>query len=342
MKRSLSGALILIMLSGSAHAQFTQETADEFSRTGTSSAQFLKFAADARSAALGGAHSGLYGDVSSLYWNPAGIAAIRNVAGTATMLDLYANINYNFIGVVAPFSNSTTVGFSAIYLSSGEMIETTVFQPKGTGRTFEANSYAIGASFARYMTDNLMFGVTAKIVHEGIWLTSARTWAVDIGTVLETGLLGMKLGMALTNLGPDMTMRGDNLELEWTTPSDNFAIDLTPESWPLPVAFRVGVAMDLVGPAGTLSISNDNRLTAVADFNDAADTFTRANFGLEYVWTERIALRSGYYYNYDEVQLSYGGGIVWEMASYDLKIDYAAVDYGRLDMVNQFSLSIIF
>ena len=43
---------------------------------GTSSAQFLKIPAGARAFALGGAFSAASGDISALYWNPAGAATL--------------------------------------------------------------------------------------------------------------------------------------------------------------------------------------------------------------------------------------------------------------------------
>ena len=331
-----------LLVTGQAAGQFTEGTTEDFQRTGTSSAVFLKLIPDARTAALGGAHAGVYGDLSSLYWNPAGIAAINGVGMTFTTVSLFADIGYNFMGVTFPLGSGSTLGFQSTYLNSGEMEETTLAEPEGTGRTFNTASYAVGISYARYMTDHLMTGITVKYIREDIWLTKAQSFAFDLGTVLETGVLGMRLGMSLTNLGPNMSLSGDNLGINTTNGNIEIPADVATESWAIPVSFRVGVALDLLGPSSPFGVSESNTLTMLADFNDTADTFSRGNFGLEYNWNQLISLRGGYYLNYDEVNLSYGAGLIYGGNAYDIILDYAVVDFGRLELVNQFDISLLF
>ncbi len=340
-------AFSLIFVS-QADAQFTSGDGSEFERTGTSSAVFLKIIPDARSASLGGAHSGIYGDISSLYWNPAGIAGMKDVGLNVAQVDLFAGIAYNFVGIVYPMGAGHSLGFHTIYLNSGEMEETTLSEPEGTGRFFNTASYSLGLTYARHMTDHLMAGITFKYLREDVWLTKAQSFAFDVGTVLETGVLGMRLGMSLTNLGPDMSLRGDNLEINVVSRQDLpgdvtlLPVDIATSAWAIPVTFRVGVAMDLLGAKSPLASSETNRLTLLADFNDSADAASRGNFGLEYNWNEVISLRGGNYFNYDEAGFSYGAGLRYDAEGYDLIFDYAVVDYGRLKMINQFDISFLF
>ena len=342
MRKLLAFLVTGLIITGQAAGQFTEETTEDFQRTGTSSAVFLKLIPDARTAALGGAHAGIYGDVSSLYWNPAGIAAINGVGITFTTVNLFAGISYNFMGVTFPLGSGSTLGIQSTYLNSGEMEETTLAEPEGTGRTFNTASYAVGISYARYMTDHLMTGITVKYIREDIWLTKAQSFAFDLGTVLETGVMGMRLGMSLTNLGPNMSLSGDNLGVNTTRGRILIPADVATESWAIPVSFRVGLALDLLGPESPFGVSETNTLTMLADFNDNADTFSRGNFGLEYNWNQLISLRGGYYLNYDEVNLSYGAGLKYGGNAYDIIVDYAVVDFGRLELVNQFDISLLF
>ena len=51
--------------------------AQEFSKAGTSAAQFLKIPVGARAASLASTFTSIADDISTLYWNPAGAASLR-------------------------------------------------------------------------------------------------------------------------------------------------------------------------------------------------------------------------------------------------------------------------
>ena len=62
----------------------------------------------------------------------------------------------------------------------------------------------------------------------------------------------------------------------------------------------------------------------------------RLNLGLEYSFMGMGHLRLGYLFNYDERNLTYGGGIKIG----PLKVDYALTPFGVFDSVNRISVSI--
>lgn len=316
----------------------------DFSKVGTSSAQFLKFAADARTASLGGTHSGIYGDVASLHWNPAGIAAVDRLALAVSYLNLYLDIKHTFLGIVVPIGSKNAVGVSAIMLDSGEMEQTTIAQPEGTGAKFKVKNYAFGLSFARYMTEWLMLGASVKYVREDIWHESAEAVAVDIGSVLETGLLGMKLGMNMSNFGTDMKLDGDDLKFPYET--GRFTIDrgalLKTESWPLPWTFQAGAAVDVVGGTNDVVMSETHRVTVLGQYNQVNDAGTRSNFGVEYQWNKALSARLGYYNDYDAARFSYGLGASFNFGGRRFDFDYALVDFDKLDLVHQYTLGMKF
>ena len=51
-----------------------------FSKVGTAAAQFLKIGVGARAMGLGGTFSAIANDVSTIYWNPAGIANLKTTS----------------------------------------------------------------------------------------------------------------------------------------------------------------------------------------------------------------------------------------------------------------------
>ncbi|MFQ6676163.1 MAG: PorV/PorQ family protein [Fidelibacterota bacterium] len=337
--------LTVIALTGSAGAQ-------GFTKVGTSAAQFLKFPVDARTAALAGTHSGIYGDVASLYWNPAGIAAVDRLSVAFSYLNLYVGIQHSFMGIVAKVGRNSAVGVSAIVLDSGEIEQTTVARPEGTGALFRVRNYAFGLSYARYMTEWVMLGATVKYVQEDLWNETATGVAVDIGSVLETGILGVKLGMNISNFGTDLRLEGEDLRfhLDVKDPSDPDVVkytiprggELKTEPWPMPWRFQAGLAIDLVGGSSRLVESDIHRVTFLGQYDELNDAGARGNFGVEYQWNNTLSGRIGNYSNADSPRFSAGLGLSFRLAGRRFDLDYALVDYGRLDAVHHTTLGITF
>src|SRR5687767_9975778 len=78
MNRKLAVVLALVFLPGLAAAQTatppTEDPNADNTRFGGTSAVFLTLPADARGAALGGSYAALANDISSAFYNPAGLA----------------------------------------------------------------------------------------------------------------------------------------------------------------------------------------------------------------------------------------------------------------------------
>lgn len=358
MKRVLALPLILMVLAGTAGAQGTSQP---FNKVGTSAAQFLKFGVGGRAMALGGTHTALSGEVSSLYWNPAGIASIQRSSFYASYMDYFVGISHNFIGFVQPIDMESSFGLSVIYLDSGEMEVTTVDQPDGTGTYYDVTNLAIGLTYAKYITDRFMGGLTLKYIQEGIWREKAQTVAFDLGSILDTGLLGIRLGMSLSNYGGNMKLSGPDLTLdadrfEENTGDRSVTTNMETEEWALPLIYRVGLSTDLVGIGGQFAESADSRLTFLFDASDPNDAELRPNMGLEYQWKNMFSLRGGGHVRYaDEwdsaenqtqwsshIFLSFGAGFNWETDWGILQFDFATMDYDLLGWVQHYSIGVAF
>src|SRR3954471_7830411 len=62
---------------------------------GTTSAEFLLFGAGARGTALGDAFAAVANDISSLYYNPGGVALISRPGAMVSTYDYVAETNYS-------------------------------------------------------------------------------------------------------------------------------------------------------------------------------------------------------------------------------------------------------
>ena len=318
----------------------------ELSKVATSMGQFLKLGAGARGTALGDAYASHVSDISALYWNPAGIQKIGGNSVGVSNTQLFAGINLSFIGAAFQLDPSTTIGVSVIYLNSGEMDLNTIAEPEGTGQTFDAASSSIGVSVARSLTNRFDLGVTVKLITERLYREEASTLAFDIGSQFDTGIYGMKLGMALTNFGGKLKLDGPDLDQPYRNDNTSTNYDagsrLKTEEWPIPLVFRLGISADIVGKNSEMIQNSNNRITLILEGNDPIDHYLRYNMGLEYEWNEVFALRAGYKSNYDEAKWTTGFGMDFRKLGINARMDYAFNDYGILGYVHNYSLEFNF
>ncbi len=319
--------------------------AGEITKKGTTAAQFLKIGIGARAAAMGESQVADVTDASAIFWNPAGMARIKGNQLMLVRTNWIAGIKYDFAGLVVPMQTIGTFGLFYSGLTMGEMKVRTEYKPEGTGELFSASSIALGISYARNMTERFSFGLTAKYIREQIWHESASTMAMDVGIVYRTTFRNLRLGMAISNYGGKMQMDGKDLltfkdidpNLKGNNP--NVIAKLNTEKYDIPIIFRVGLAYDPIK-------TDFQRITMSVDGVTPNDFNEYLNFGMEYAFRETVFLRAGYRgIGVQELEggLSLGGGLSYKInQGFGLMIDYAYVDYGKLNNVQRFSLSLLF
>jgi hypothetical protein len=322
-----------------------QSAAQESSQVGTSMANFLKIGVGPRATAMGDALVAMSDDASALYWNPAGLGYVKKNELLMQSTTWIGDTKLYFLGIVFPLGEFGTLGASVDYFTSGDMEETTIQQPDGTGRTFGTHDLALGVSYAKRLTDRFSVGVTVKYVSESLSRETAEAVAFDVGSVYTTSFLNeMKLGIALSNLGGSMKVDGPDLIVSHDVAPDvptNKSVDasLATQSWDLPLTFRIGV--------GTFVYQTDaSALSLEAGVNDSRDFQPRYNVGSELtvrvVGEQKVMFRLGYKGNYDEEGLTAGGGIVVNLSGFDFKMDYGYASFSRLGSVHRYAVSILF
>lgn len=329
-------ALVMIFLPVVAFAQFATPT-DNFNNNGTRAAQFLKLAVGGRASAMGESFAAVANDASALFWNPAGIGNLQNLEVHLTHMDYLMDVSFEYAGLVIPVGNSR-IGFSAAVLGMDDEHVTTLDDPDAEiGTTWSASSFAIGMTYSRALSDRFSVGVTGKYIQENIYNSGANTFAIDIGSLYDTGINGIKIGMAMTNFGGKMKLGGRDFTQRNVDPDPtrggniDQSADLVVSSWPLPLNFRVGLSYELFK-------SESSGLMLAADFNHPTDADERINIGAEYTLAKRIFVRGGYKFNYDEESFTAGGGLNVPITNYNLMIDYAFQEFGILGETHRFSL----
>lgn len=317
--------LALLLIAGNAFA--------EFSKVGSTGAQFLKIGVGAKYQAMGDASVALVNDVYAAYWNPAGLAEIDNTEVSFTNVNWVLDIDLNHAAIAHYFEDVGTFGVSASVLSMDDQEITTMDDQDGTGDFYSATSYAVGLSYARMLNNRFAFGATVKYIGERIHNESAEGFAFDFGTQLHTGYKSLRLGMSITNMGPELDFSGPDLAFG---ADDGSGAEFKTTSYDLPMVFRFGMAYDLEMGANSV-------LTLTSELKHPNDNVQQGAFGAEFGFRDQYFLRGGYKLNYDEEGLTLGGGLRTSVASETrLVIDYAWQDFGRLENTHRFSVGFTF
>ena len=298
------------------------DAASVFEKVGTFGAQFLKIGVGARASAMGGAFVAVSDDASALYWNCAGIARIDPDKSELSLnhAQWVSDLQFEQLGYVFHVKRIPgAFGVHARALTMDPMVETTAFQPDpnvGTGRTFDAGDMSLGVTYARSFTDKFSAGVTANFIHLGLAEFSQQTYSFDLGTLYDVGTLGMKIGMAISNIGGQ--------------------VEFIEREERIPTVFRVGSSVSLIQSA-------NQRLLGSFEFSHPPDNSERLNLGAEYAFKNYMYLRGGYNINYDAEGLAGGVGFHFPIsAAGEADLDYAYTDMKDLGSVHRFSLKFQF
>jgi len=307
----------------------------EFAPVGTAVAQFLEIGVGARAVGMGEAYTVVASDASAAFWNPAGLtdAGARNLFSSYSSWP--AGISFAGLAYSMKLGQMGTFAVSGIYLMTDDMEVTTIAQPEGTGEMFNLTNYAVGLSFARFLTDRVSVGVTTKLVHEDYFGYGYSTWALDLGTVYRTNFHGLRLGMSIQHFAPEVKFDGDFIDY-----SDPLSVDANKpkefETYSLPMNFRFGVSFNALNSAR-------QQLLVAADMIHPNNNLEQYNIGVEYSFNQMFHLRGGYKLNADEGGLTFGGGAqVGLGAGLKLACDYAYADLGLLQSAHRVSLSVTF
>jgi hypothetical protein len=273
---------------------------------GTTGGNVLQIPVGARAIAMGEAYTAQADDVSSLYWNPAGLALLNQSQASFMYDKSYDDMAYSHAAVATPLENGG-LGASLSYLTYGQISG----YSESDGPIGDVNAYSGVATLgAAYLGDNWSAGVNAKGVQGRLAEVKATGFASDAGLTLiyprEVMAGTLRLGAVVRNLGTG---------LKYIEQKD-----------PFPTEWRVGFA-------GVQMLHR--RLSFSADYGKANDNDGSIYAGAEYWILPFLALRGGYAADHSESNgLRAGLGLKVN----DLSFDYAYSQYGDLGMSNRFEI----
>jgi len=331
--------------------------AQEPYRMGTTSANFLELGYGSAGIAMGDAYVSLARDISSIYWNPAGLGHMPKSEFQLMHQPWVADINTSFVGFgyVAPVLGTFAVGI--LYTGYGEEEVTSMLMQEGTGEKFDGVDYSFSLSYGKRLVEWFSFGASVKYVSSRIWHETASAAAIDLGALVSTDFLswtgskndGLTIGMSISNYGSKMQYDGIDLKRPIDEEPDedgNFAYvpaRFETQSWELPLIFRIGVSAHPI-------LTSRHRFTVAVDALHPNNNSEYLNFGGEYALTLPsygvLTLRSGYKgleMADSQYGWTYGFGLLFNYLNNNaLKLDYAYRDIGIFGDVQSFTLGITF
>ena len=243
MKKHIIASIVIIVVSSLVLGQN--------SRMGSASSTQLLVVPSAKHLSGGGAAATATG-MDATFWNPAGLAMSENsVDAIFSNRQYFADIDNSFFGIATDIGDYK-MGVSVRTFNIGDIDETTVFYPDGTGQVFTPNFSILGATFARKLSDNTSVGLNANLIREGFGRVAATGVAYDLG-VQYRGLLGregLDVGFTLKNFGSPMKYDGEGLgvmasPVDGDRPVEYYKIDAA--SFDLPFVFDMGVSYNIAG-----------------------------------------------------------------------------------------------
>lgn len=342
--------IVLLLCSGTVFSQTK-------SRAGTATAGFLELGYAGAGNAMGDAYVSMGHDLSSIYWNPAGLGYMESHEVLMMYQPWILNINTATFsaGYVNPILGNFAVSF--FQTSYGEEKVTSVDMQEGTGEIFDGQDIAVSLTYGRKLAYWFSFGASAKYISSRIWHENASAVAVDLGAIVNTRFFawtdrpgdGLNIGMSISNYGTRMQYNGIDLkETVDIAPFEegNYAYIPTrfeTESWELPLIARIGISIHPY-------LSSNHRVTLSTDFLHLNNNSEYMNIGGQYTLIlpayGEFSLRAGYkglYMVDNEYGASFGLGLKLKyLHNRALKIDYSFRDVNILGGLHTYTLSFLF
>ncbi|MBT4499001.1 MAG: PorV/PorQ family protein [Gemmatimonadetes bacterium] len=258
-------------------------------RVGLSEFPFLKIGQGARGEAMGGAFVAVGDDITAAFWNPAALAHIDGGAYTLNYTRWLAN-SYLVSGAMALNVGFGVIGVNVISFAAEEFEVTTPTAPWGSGTKAQVGDIAIGAQFAKRMTDKFMLGGQIRWVQEDLYLEKVSNVDYAVSSFFYTGFKSARIAMGFRNLGPDVKVTEGGFTSS------------------MPITFSLGAAMEVYGDKGSPSYA-----TLGYEHEMMTDYQAVNRVGVEMWLQNMLALRAGYRHGFELEDWSLGFGLKYEV-----------------------------
>ncbi|MBN1637710.1 MAG: PorV/PorQ family protein [Ignavibacteriales bacterium] len=284
--------------------------------------EFLAIGVGGRGLGMGGAQVAAVNDITSGYWNPAGLAFI-DYPQVALMHEEHFGdlVNYNYGAVAIPFGTDMSFSISAIRVAVDGIPDTraALYDANNDGildilsdrldyskiTEFSNADWAFYFTFAKRQSDNFYWGANVKVLNRNIAEYSALGIGFDLGAIympFENFSFGANLQDITTTL------------VSWNTGIN----ELISPTVKVGAAYKINIFGFHITPAFDCDVRFENRRFA-SNMNIGFVSFD-FHSGLEFNYKNIVYVRGGYN---DVKQFSIGTGIKLPK----LNIDYSYAQF---------------
>ncbi len=270
--------------------------------------EFMAIGVGGRALGMGGAFTAFANDVTSGYYNPAGLAHLNYPQISLMHAEQFGDlVNYDYGAVAIPFGTDMSFGLSVMRLGVDGIPDTrsALYDANGDGITdigddrldygaiteFSNQDWAFYLTFAKRHSQDFYWGANIKVIRRNIAEFTANGIGFDIGalyTPMENLWLGANLQDATTTL------------VSWSTGRN----ELVSPTLKLGAAYGLDILWGRLTPAVDFDIRFENRQFA-SYFNIGPVSFD-THTGFEYNYGNLVFIRAGYN---DVKQFTVGAGV---------------------------------
>ena len=305
-------------------------------RSGTSVFSFLNIGVSARAIGMGESVVALSQDAASIYYNPAIIAQFEKTEISISQIQWPAEINYDYFSIGHKIYGRHNIGLSGGILHMKPMEETTEYYPDGTGNYFTYQDRFLALTYGTKMTSRFSFGITLKHVSENLAENNMEALLLDVGTFYHTGYKTLRFCASLSHFGSQILPNGsykkriiDKASGQEIIEKANY-LEFSP-----PTIFRVGGAIE---PLRT----ELHHVTFSIQLNHPVDNAEYIVTGLEYFLKKILYFRTGFKFNKNEENFTFGIGLVYPIGPVNLRTDYGYANFKHLSDPKRFSIGFSF
>ena len=253
----------------------------------------------------GGLHSLNTASVSGLEAIRLNVAGLSHCLGTEVIVSHAkwlqgSGTNLNFVGLAQSVGESGAIGFELMSMDFGNIPITTTELPEGGIGYYKPTFINVGIAYAIRFSESISAGATVRLISESISDVSASGVSLDAGVQYTTGSKNqMKFGVALRNIGTPLSFTGDGLSIRsFIAESYQITVSQRSQQFELPSLLHIGLSYEFL-------TSNENqRLSAVGNFQSNAFSNDDYGVGFEYAIKEKLMFRLGYRYAQQVVYLT--------------------------------------
>ena len=326
-------------------------------RVGTTAANFLEIGYGTAGGGMGDAYVTMTKDLSAIYWNPAGLAYLKNRQALFFHQPWIVDSRLILLSVGYNIPTIGTFAISMVGLDFGTMDVTTLAQQEGTGEKFTAVDQSFVISYGRKLATWFATGASLKYITSEIWHLNASASAFDLGVIINTPFFsptgnpseGLTIGMSISNYGTKMSYDGldllfpiDILQDEdgnYASAEGKFAL----QEWELPLIFRLGISVNLL-------YTDYHQITVSTDALHPNNNSESVNIGAQYLLKMpsfgKLYIRGGYkalFMDRSEFGPTFGLGVrLNTLNNTGIELGYAYRLVGILGNVQSISIGIYF